>query len=68
MNFQVPKTERFLRIKQILEIVPIGRSTVWKMVSEGRFPRPLKLSERCTVWRETDVQQWMNDRITNCES
>ncbi|MBW2187062.1 MAG: AlpA family phage regulatory protein [Deltaproteobacteria bacterium] len=60
MGSQVFKIERFLRIKQLLEIVPLGKSTVWKLVAEGKFPQPIKLSERCTAWRESDIQQWMD--------
>ena len=59
------ETEKLLRIKQILEIVPLGKSTVWKMVAEGNFPQPIKLTERCTAWRESEVQQWMEELITN---
>ncbi|MBW2187323.1 MAG: AlpA family phage regulatory protein [Deltaproteobacteria bacterium] len=58
-------TKRLLRIKQVLEIIPLGKSTVWKMVAEGKFPQPIKLSERCTAWRESDVVAWMDGLTTS---
>ncbi|HVO66702.1 MAG TPA: AlpA family phage regulatory protein [Syntrophales bacterium] len=47
--------DRLLRIKQVLEIIPVSRSTWWAGVREGRFPKPFKLSPRVTVWRSEDV-------------
>ncbi len=47
----------FLRLKQIVPaLVPIGKSTWWAGVKDGRFPRPVKLSSRVTVWRVEDIR------------
>jgi predicted DNA-binding transcriptional regulator AlpA len=51
-----PTTDRFLRINQVLEIIPVARSTWWKGVKEGAYPRGVKLSERTTAWRESEIQ------------
>jgi len=47
----------FLRLPQVLRLVPVCRSTWWKGVREGRFPKPHKLGLRTTVWRAEDVRQ-----------
>jgi prophage regulatory protein len=52
----------FLRLPQVLARVPISRSTLWRRVSEGTFPRPLKLSRRVTVWRLEDIESWMQEQ------
>jgi prophage regulatory protein len=49
--------EGLLREKQVLKILPIGRSTLWAGVKTGRFPRPIKLGPRTTVWRAKDIWQ-----------
>ena len=46
----------YLRLKQILEMYPVGRSTWWAGVRSGRYPRPVKLSSRCTAWAVKDIQ------------
>lgn len=46
-----------LRIKQVLRYVPVSRSNWWAGVRIGRYPKPLKLSERVTVWRAADIRQ-----------
>jgi predicted DNA-binding transcriptional regulator AlpA len=45
-----------LRIKQVLQFVPISRSSWWKGVKEGRFPQPVKLSQRVTCWKAADIR------------
>lgn len=49
--------DRFLRLKQIVpDLVPVSRAGWWAGVKAGRFPRPIKLSHRVTVWRASDIQ------------
>lgn len=53
----------YLRLKQIVgdkktgipAVIPVSKSTWWKGVAEGRYPQPVKLSERCTAWRVSDI-------------
>lgn len=40
----------------IAPLIPVGRSTWWAGVRSGRFPPPLKLGPRITVWRARDIQ------------
>ncbi|UNU74059.1 AlpA family phage regulatory protein [Moraxella nasovis] len=47
------------RINQILPFLPIGKSTVWKWVREGKFPEPVKLSSTMTAWRNSDIHAWI---------
>jgi predicted DNA-binding transcriptional regulator AlpA len=50
----------FLRERQLRpHILPVAHSTLWRMVGDGRFPKPLKLSERVTVWRAEEVFAWV---------
>jgi prophage regulatory protein len=45
-----------LRIKQVLKFVPVSRSHFWQGVKSGKYPKPLKLSERVTCWRASDIR------------
>lgn len=47
------------RIAHLLPILPIGRSTIWLWVRQGRFPEPIKLGSGVTVWRRDDVLLWL---------
>lgn len=66
---QLPATG-FLRLSQIVgdpkrgipAIFPVSKSTWWAGVKSGRFPKPVKLSERCTAWRVSDVIDLLDQR------
>ena len=47
----------FLRLSQILKIIPVGKSTWWAGVKSGRFPKPVKLGIRTTAWKVEDIKQ-----------
>lgn len=41
----------FYRLNQILELIPIGRSTWWKWIADGKAPQGIKLGSKTTVWK-----------------
>lgn len=47
----------FLRLPQVLEIFPISKSSWWQGCKEGKYPKPIKLGPRTTVWRSTDIEK-----------
>ena len=49
--------DRLLRVKQVLEIVPVSKSAWWAGCKAGIYPAPLKLSERTTCWRLSDIER-----------
>jgi len=51
------KKDRLLRLKQVLELIPVAPSTWWLGVKEGRFPQPVKLGPRTTAWRESEIRK-----------
>ena len=44
-----------LRLPQVLEIIPVSRSTWWKGCKEGRYPQPVHPSPRTSAWRKCDI-------------
>ena len=59
-------SKRLLRITEIIAPngpVPVGRSTWWEGVKSGRFPQPIKLGPRITVWREEDIEALLTNGI-----
>ena len=54
MTTHIPSTG-FLRLPQIMELVPISKSAWWEGCRTGRYPKPVKLGPRTTVWRAEDI-------------
>lgn len=55
----------FLRLPQVLERIPISRSAWWHGCKEGKFPRPIKLGPKMTVWYESDIVDFINGFVQN---
>lgn len=56
--------ERLLRLPQVLEMVPVGKTKWWEMVKSGLAPASVKIGPRITMWRESEVQQFI-ERLTS---
>lgn len=52
----------FLRQPQVLGLVPISKSTLWRRVQDRSFPEPIKLSARITAWRAEDIRRWIDEQ------
>lgn len=70
---ETTKTEqqdRYVRLKEIVGdrkagvrgIVPISPAHVWALVKIGKFPKPIKLSEKCTVWKLSEILRFMDSK------
>jgi len=57
-------TTGFVRLAQVLKLVPVSRTSIWRWVNAGTFPKPLKLAEKTTAWRAEDVRDWINSQVS----
>src|SRR4030095_10215161 len=46
-----PDDDAFVRLDVVLSVFPIGETSWWKGVAEGRYPPPVKLTPRVNAWR-----------------
>lgn len=53
---QLPPTG-FLRLPQVLELIPVSKSTWWEGCRTGRYPAPVKIGARCTAWPVESIRE-----------
>ena len=68
------KQSRLVRLREILgdphaeppipAMFPVCKSTWWSGIKSGRYPAPIKLSERCTAWKLSDLLDWIEQQRT----
>ena len=61
----------YLRLKHIIgdakadppipALIPVGKTTWWRGVKQGRYPQPVQISERCTAWRAEEIYALMGN-------
>ena len=56
--------KRILRLSAAKDLTGLSRSSIYLMMRAGTFPRNILLGERAVGWLETDIQEWIDSRIT----
>ena len=54
---------RFIRLKEVLAICGMSRSSMYEAIKEGEFPAPIKLRGRSSAWIKSEVVQWVQSCI-----
>lgn len=57
-----PRT-RLLRVSEVAARTGLSRSTIYDWSADGRFPRPVRLSARAKRWVESEVEEWLDERM-----
>ena len=55
--------EKFLRLPQVKSLTGLGRTRIYRKISEDKFPRPVRLGPQSVAWVESEVREWMQQRI-----
>jgi prophage regulatory protein len=54
--------DRYIRIKELVTMLGIARSTLYRLIKDNKFPKQIKLTERTSVWRLSAINEWVRDR------
>ena len=55
----------FARLPTVIQATGLGRSTIYRLVASGAFPRPVHLVPRAIAWRWSDLEQWSATRAAD---
>lgn len=51
--------ERLIRLSEVKQRVGLGKTLIYEMISEGRFPKPYKLTPAAARWSAREVDAWI---------
>ncbi len=51
----------FYRLRDVMRITALSRSTIYRRIAEGRFPSPVHLGGRASAWASAALQDWIDD-------
>lgn len=51
------------RLKKVMEQTGLGRSSIYKLIKEGSFPKPVPLGIRAVGWVATEINAWIESRV-----
>jgi len=53
---------QILRMREVIQRIGLSRSTIYKLMENNDFPKPMKLGAQAIGWRDTDIEQWIANR------
>ncbi len=62
-QLQLPQSG-FLRLPEILKLIPVSKTSWWRGIREGKYPASIKLGPRTTAWRAEDIRALVKQRNT----
>jgi prophage regulatory protein len=55
--------DRMLRLPEVEHLTGLKKSTIYRLMREGKFVRCVQITPRCTAWPESHCLSWVQDRI-----
>jgi prophage regulatory protein len=55
--------DRILRLNAVLDRTGLSRSTLYRKMQRGTFPRNVQISTRCAGWRESAINDWLRNPV-----
>lgn len=53
--------DRLMRLKEVLELTSLRRTTLYSKIQAGTFPRQVRISDRGSAWRESAIRNWLDN-------
>lgn len=54
---------RLIKLADVMNSTGLARSTIYKYIAEEAFPKPVSLGTRAVAWVESEVQDWILEKI-----
>lgn len=61
------ENEKLLRLADVETVVGLKKSSLYNLINQGKFPRPVKLGKRSVRWRYSDLQKFISHLSSNNE-
>ncbi|MCW3835063.1 helix-turn-helix transcriptional regulator [Sphingomonas canadensis] len=61
MSTESDAPERFVKLDEVKHRVGLGKSMIYRLIAEGKFPAPYKLSPFASRWSDREIAAWIDD-------
>ncbi len=56
-------TESFIRLPKVKQRTGFGRSQIYHLIKQGKFPKQIHIGPKSVAWLDSEVSEWMKERI-----
>lgn len=54
--------DRILRMRDVLDCTGLSKSTLYRIIRDGEFPKPVRITSQLVGWRASVIQEWIESR------
>ncbi|PCJ48333.1 MAG: transcriptional regulator [Gammaproteobacteria bacterium] len=54
---------RLIKLNDVIRKTSLSKSSIYSFISKGTFPKQVSIGLRGSAWQESDIEQWINDRV-----
>jgi len=65
MTVEQKHNSRLIRLPEVKSMTGLGRSSIYTYMKEGKFPQSVQITERTIGWNETEIQDWITQRLNS---
>ena len=62
---EIRQVTRLIRLPEVQHRVGLGRSTIYRWMNEGKFPKPVQLGGYAVAWADADIDEWIRLRVSD---
>lgn len=55
--------EQIIKLSDVNRITGLSNSSIYRLASQNKFPKPIKLSKRSSGWLKSEIEHWLEKRI-----
>lgn len=56
--------QKLMRCQEVIKTVGLSRASIYRLMEEGLFPRPVRIGKAAIAWKQEDLQQWIDSRTS----
>jgi prophage regulatory protein len=56
------RASAFVRLAAVIHMTGLGRTTIYRLMAQDKFPSPVRLAKRAIAWRRIDLEKWSAGR------
>ena len=55
--------QQFIRLGEVIQITSLSKTSIYRLISEGTFPKQIQIGKRSVVWVRSDINNWINQKL-----
>lgn len=63
MSSPTSPSRKALRFPKVAEKTGLSKTHLYRLIQAGKFPKPIKLSERVSAWDEAAIDAWLGEKF-----